>query len=223
MKFRLFNFKILLLWLGNLLFFQNTGIAGDVFGKIFFPAETRQQTRISRYGGGESQTMSPTSSRADIKAVVYIDDIFPDSSFQLPGQNPILDQRNEQFIPYMLPVLQGATVDFPNNDRIYHNVFSFSPAKTFDLGKYPTKAQKSVTFDKTGIVSVFCEIHAHMNAFILVLPNPYFTTVKSDGGFEIPGIPAGDYTLKAFLGRNLELEQQISVPDSGTVSVNFEM
>ena len=88
-------------------------------------------------------------------------------------------QRDEQFVPHILPVYRGATVDFPNNDDVFHNVFSLSSAKTFDLGRFPKGSSKSDVFDKSGTVQVFCHIHSDMSAILLVLPNPYFATPSS--------------------------------------------
>ncbi|MDZ7292866.1 MAG: carboxypeptidase regulatory-like domain-containing protein [candidate division KSB1 bacterium] len=196
--------------------------AGDLEGVLHFPVAKKEVFRLlPRYGRPTpaDETMMPPA--REVKAVVYIADTFPDSTFAPPREHPIMDQRNEQFIPYILPVVVGTTVDFPNNDRVYHNVFSFSKAKTFDLGKYPTRTKKSVTFEQVGIVSLYCEIHAHMNAFILVLPNPYFATVNADGKFRIRHIPTGEYTLKVFMGRGEEIERAVAVPENGVTHIDI--
>ena len=85
----------------------------------------------------------------------------------------VLDQRNEAFVPYVLAITVGTTVDFPNSDKTYHNVFSFSKAQRFDLGRYARGESKSVRFDEPGVVRVFCEIHSHMSAYILVFAHRY--------------------------------------------------
>ena len=85
-----------------------------------------------------------------------------------------MDQRNETFVPHLLAVTVGTTVDFPNNDRTYHNVFSLSKAQRFDLGRYAAGRSKAVRFDRPGVVRVFCDIHSHMNAFILVFTHRFF-------------------------------------------------
>lgn len=208
----------------TLLFFFVTSfwaVAGDIEGLIHFQTAPHTPTAVTRYGSTAEHASMSHGPTADVNAVVYIAEDFSDSSFAPPTEHPVMDQRNEQFEPYILPVLVGTTVDFPNNDKVYHNVFSFSKTKTFDLGKYPTKTFKQVTFDKTGIVSLYCEIHAHMNAFILVLPNPYFASVAPDGKFRIADVPAGTFTLKAFSGRGQEIEQKVTVPESGSVRVEF--
>ena len=102
-----------------------------------------------------------------------------------------MDQRNETFVPHVLAVTAGTVVDFPNSDRIYHNVFSLSKAARFDLGRYAAGHSKSVRFDQPGIVRVFCEIHSHMNAFILVFGHPFFAMTDADGRYRIDNVPPG--------------------------------
>lgn len=196
--------------------------AGEISGTIHFAAADRgERPALKRYGYHSSTDALPAGGQTDIRAVVYIAEQVPDTLFQPPAENPVLDQRNEQFHPYILPVLVGSTVEFPNNDKVFHNVFSFSKTKTFDLGKYPTKTSKTVTFDKTGIVSVYCEIHSHMNAFILVLPNPWFCQVREDGAFRLPDVPAGTWTVKVFFGRGEQLSKTITLAKDQNLELDF--
>ena len=97
-----------------------------------------------------------------------------------------MDQRNETFVPHVLAVRTGTIVDFPNSDRIYHNVFSLSPTRRFDLGRYAVGRSKAVRFDRPGVVRVFCDIHSHMSAFILVFSHRYFAVTQPDGTFQLP-------------------------------------
>jgi plastocyanin len=106
-----------------------------------------------------------------------------------------LDQRNETFVPHVLAVTVGTLVDFPNSDRTYHNVFSLSKAKRFDLGRYAAGKSKSIRFDRPGVIRVFCDIHSHMNAFILVFSHPFFDVTETDGRFQLDNIPPGNYTV----------------------------
>lgn len=113
----------------------------------------------------------------------------------------VMDQKNERFVPHILPIQRGTAVRFLNSDSIYHNVFSLSPAKNFDLGRYPKGQYRAVTFSKPGVVKVYCDIHTHMNAYILVLDTPYFTVTDSSGHFSLAAVPAGEYSLVVWYGR----------------------
>jgi plastocyanin len=132
-------------------------------------------------------------------------------------------QVNEQFEPHVLTVLQGGRVDFPNHDDVYHNVFSLSSVRTFDLGRYPTGASKSVTFNKAGIVQVFCHIHSDMSAIVFVLPNPYFATPASTGHYEIGDLPPGEYTIVGWHERTKPVARKIRVVAGQTTTVDFNL
>ena len=134
----------------------------------------------------------------------------------------MLDQRNEAFVPYVLAVTVGSAVDFPNSDRTYHNVFSLSKAKRFDLGRYPRGQSRSVRFDQPGIVRVFCEIHSHMSAFILVFAHPYFAVSDAEGRYRIDGVPAGTYTLALWNDGAVRARHEVRVAaDAASVEADF--
>ena len=128
-----------------------------------------------------------------LRAVIYLED--RDHRLEPASQMPpaAIDQKGEVFIPHILAVQSGTRVDFPNSDVIYHNVFSFSKVKRFDLGRYPKGQSRSVILDRVGLVRVFCEIHSHMSAFVMVLPRPYFDTTDASGTYRISKIPPGRY------------------------------
>jgi plastocyanin len=132
-------------------------------------------------------------------------------------------QRGAVFNPHVLPVVVGTTVEWPNNDTILHNVFSFSDAKPFDLDLYKAPVVKKVTFDKPGRVDVFCSIHAQMNCIILVLENPWFAAANESGSYSITNVPAGTYKLTAWHERLPKLTREIVVPETGAVKVDFIM
>jgi plastocyanin len=132
-------------------------------------------------------------------------------------------QEGAIFSPHVLPVLVGTTVEWPNNDKILHNVFSFSETKPFDLELYKAPVVKSVTFDKAGRVDVFCSIHTRMNCILLVLENPYFAAADAKGGYSITNVPAGSYKLKAWHERLPPLVKDIVVPESGQMRVDFTL
>jgi plastocyanin len=128
-------------------------------------------------------------------AVVYLETA-PRGAFEVPPPGrAVLDQRNETFVPHVLAIPVGTTVEFPNSDRVFHNVFSLSKVKRFDLGRYPRGASRSVRFDRPGMVRVFCEIHSHMSAFVLVFAHRYFDTTDAAGRYRIDGVPPGTYTV----------------------------
>ena len=136
-----------------------------------------------------------------------------------------MDQRDETFVPRLLAITTGTTVDFPNNDRTFHNVFSLSKTKRFDLGRYAAGRSKAVRFDRPGIVRVFCDIHSHMNAFILVFGHQHFAlTVPATGGYRLPDLPPGSYVV-AIWHESLGADPQpVTVPpDGGDLEVNFKL
>jgi plastocyanin len=129
-----------------------------------------------------------------------------------------MTQKSKMFMPHLLPVLAGTTVDFPNFDPIFHNAFSSYNGQIFDVGLYPPGSTKSVRFTRAGVVRVFCNIHPAMSALILVLSTPYFTATEKDGSFEID-VPPGAYDLNVFHERATEqtlqqLSRRILVTDS---------
>lgn len=141
-----------------------------------------------------------------------------------PPRNPyVMAQIDERFEPHVLTVLQGARVEFPNRDDIYHNVFSLSSTKAFDLGRYPRGASKSVTFTKTGVVQVFCHIHSDMSAVVLVLANDLFATPAEDGRYAIENIPAGEYTVVGWHERTKPSVQRIRIAAGQTTTLNFSL
>jgi plastocyanin len=131
-------------------------------------------------------------------------------------------QQGAVFLPHVLPIMAGTTIEWPNDDEIYHNVFSMSDAKQFDLGLYKgNPPNKRVTFDKPGRVDVFCSIHENMHCIILVLENPYFASADENGDYQISNVPAGTYKLKAWHERLPADEREITVPTNGEVKVDF--
>jgi plastocyanin len=132
-------------------------------------------------------------------------------------------QRDEHFVPHVLPVVQGATVDFPNQDDVYHNVFSLSAAAGFDLGRYPKGTSRSFTFVKPGTVQVFCHIHSDMSATILVLTNPYFTQPDDDHHYVIDDVPEGDYTIVGWHQRVKPITRRIHVAAGQTTVLDFNI
>jgi plastocyanin len=145
------------------------------------------------------------------KAVVYFETA-PRGAFEdREGTRVTLDQRNETFVPHLLAMTAGTIVDFPNHDRTYHNVFSLSRAKRFDLGRYAAGTSKSVRFDRPGVVRVFCDIHSHMNAFVLVFGHRFFAVTDDEDRFELRDVPPGSYTLSAWFEGAVRDQRAITV------------
>ena len=134
-----------------------------------------------------------------------------------------INQKGAMFSPRIMPIMVGTTVEWPNQDEIYHNVFSISDAKPFDLGLYKHPETKRVTFDQVGRVDAFCSIHKTMNCIVLVLENPFFAATDSKGSYSIPNVPAGAYKLKAWHERLPSQVREITVPESGEVRVDFTL
>jgi plastocyanin len=133
----------------------------------------------------------------------------------------LLDQSGQRFVPRILAVLVGQQVEFRNSDNVFHNVFSYSPPKRFDLGRYPRGKSKTLTFHKQGLVQIFCDIHSHMRADVLVVPNEHFAYVGRDGTFGIEGVPPGIHKLTVWLPLRGERTVDVTVPDHGTVAVTI--
>jgi plastocyanin len=132
-------------------------------------------------------------------------------------------QTNEEFVPHVVAVSVGSTVEFPNDDLIFHNVFSLSRAATFDLGRYPRNTSKARTFSKPGVVKVFCHLHSHMSAIVRVFAHPYFATPDRNGWFTIADVPAGRHEVTAWHERAGEVIQAATVDGGGTTELTFSL
>ncbi len=184
-----------------------------VEGRVTLPKSSGDPIVIQRYEivtqGGVVATKPPL-------AVVYLEAPFAKKG--VPTEKT-MSQKDLAFVPALLPVQTGTRVSFPNLDDTYHNIFSFSPAKRFDLGRYRSEERPipSVVFDTPGLVTLRCDVHEHMRALILVLDTPYFVTSDPEGRFKLTGLPPGRHTLKAWLNSRTTLERPIELV-SGTTS-----
>jgi plastocyanin len=153
-------------------------------------------------------------------AVVYLEGSFPKSP---PIATVQMAQRDLAFVPTLLPVQVGTRVDFPNFDDTFHSIFSYSPAKRFDLGRYRSDERPvpSQRFDVPGLVVLRCDIHEHMRGLILVVDTPYFVITDPDGRYRLAGLPAGHHTLKVWLNSRSTLERPVDVRGDETLRVDF--
>lgn len=173
------------------------------------------------YAGGIQGKVKLKGSKSMENILVYVEDA--KGSFKPPRKRPEMNHLNLQFVPARLAVLKGATVDFPNSDPVFHSGFSISDSNPFDLGIYGRGNEKFVYFKNKGVVEIFCHIHSHMHAFILVLENPYFTTTDKEGRFNIPDVPSGDYRVKAWVSPSVSSSKKISIKEGKTASINFTL
>ena len=141
-----------------------------------------------------------------------------------PRGEATLAQENQRFVPRLLPIVAGQSVSFPNRDRIYHNVFSVSPTLSFDLGQYKASDPPRVqTFDKAGLVPVYCNIHPQMISYVIVLENRAFAVTKEDGSFELRGVRAGQVTLNAWLPGAARVTRELALAPGADVQVDLEL
>jgi plastocyanin len=143
-------------------------------------------------------------------AIVYLAGPFPRPAQTPPAQ---MAQHDLEFVPTLLAVQAGTRVAFPNQDDTYHNIFSYSAAKRFDLGRYRSDERPipSVLFDTPGLITLHCDIHEHMRALILVLDTPYFAITDAEGNFRLEHLPPGRHVLKAWLDSKTTLEHPIEL------------
>ena len=158
-----------------------------------------------------------------VRSVVYLESA-PRGAFETDeGGHAVMDQRNETFVPHVVAITTGTTVDFPNSDKLYHNVFSLSKTRRFDLGRYAAGHSQSVRFDRPGIVRVFCDIHSHMNAFILVFSHPFFALTDQDGRYRIDNVPPGSYGVIAWNEGISSETKPVTVPEGGIAELDFTL
>lgn len=195
----------------------------------------RPQFRI--YADPGSGLLPPAPPRDPIAAelhnvVVYLEG--DSSRLPAPAAHPdrhrrgSIAQRDERFVPHVTAIVQGGTIDFPNEDDVYHNVFSLSTAaaangKGFDLGRYPKGSSKSWTFSRPGTVQVFCHIHSDMSAIVLVLANSFFASPSDDHHFMIDDVPEGDYSIVGWHERIKPIVRRVHVTAGQTTSVDFDI
>jgi plastocyanin len=155
-------------------------------------------------------------------AVVYIDKI-AGKRFAPPATPAVLDQVNLKFMPHVLPILVGTRVAFPNSDAIRHNVFSPTANSKFNLGTYPRGNTMYRVFDKPGAVTLLCNVHAEMSAYVVVLETPYFAVTDKSGGFTLRDVPPGKYILKTWHAKARPATMEIEVSPGGIRNITLDL
>jgi plastocyanin len=188
-----------------------------VEGRVELPKSHSAPVMVKRYEivtqGGVLSTQPPL-------AVVYLEGSLPKP--KQPSTKQIA-QKDLTFVPALLPAQVGTRVEFPNLDDTYHSIFSYSPAKRFDLGRYRPEERPipSEVFDTSGLVTLRCDIHEHMRGLILVLNTPYFVMTDAEGRYRLRGLPSGQYTLKAWIDSKTTREKPVALKSGETLHVDF--
>jgi plastocyanin len=190
---------------------------GTIEGRVALEPPPPPRRQANRYPGGATETHQIQ----ELPAFVYLVGHIPGAGGS--AARLTMTQRDTTFVPPVVAVQAGGTVDFPNGDPFFHNVFSYSSAQRFDLGRYPQGESKSVTFAEAGLVEVFCEVHEFMRGAIVVTENPFHAVVGEDGRFTITGVPAGEHTVAFWHADHQPHEERVVVPAGGTARVEVEL
>ncbi|HHT9116159.1 MAG: DUF2012 domain-containing protein [Planctomycetes bacterium] len=210
------------------MFSNNMRVYRKTFSIFFFAvflvtASTTLHTFAEEKGLGMIQgTVKAKKAKYLRNTLVYIENV--QNTFEPPQEHAVMDQKNMTFIPHVLPLIKGTTVDFLNSDLVQHNVYSPDAiADNVNLGTWLKGEVKSFTFNKLGIASMLCNVHVDMLAYVLVLQNPYFARVNNDGSFSITNLPEGKYTVKLWNERYKAEDRQVEVKANVSVTVEFEL
>ncbi len=186
-------------------------------GKVELPQLSAAQLTTQRY---QNSAETPTGPPDPLMAVVYLEGNFATTVRSQPSAE--MAQKNINFDPGLLPIRVGTTVTFPNLDDTYHNVFSYSKTKRFDLGRYrKDEKPESVLFDKPGVVTLHCEVHGTMRGTILVLDTPFFQKTDVRGGYRLRDLPAGHYRLNAWVSENDVRSREVDLKSGTTLHIDF--
>jgi plastocyanin len=191
---------------------------GTLKGKVPV-AQKKPMATVKDYGAGPAFKVLPPDSPA---SAVWVGAGQPPVD---PAKTQVLrvEQKGFQFRPGLLVVQTGTPVTFPNEDPLYHSVFSYSPIKRLDLGRFRQGEEPpSVVMDKPGMIQLFCEVHEHMRGTILVVDTPWFAVTDAEGNFEIPGLPTGKYPVKVWISAKEVLDKEVEILAGQVLEVNWQ-
>jgi plastocyanin len=197
------------------------GATGSLSGRVHVVAHPARRLATAGVYPGRIVGIQGDRDTSELDNVI----VFVNSATRIDSapQRLSIRQTNEEFVPHVVAVTTGSTVEFPNDDLIFHNVFSLSRAATFDLGRYPRNSSKARTFTKPGVVKVFCHLHSHMSAIIRVFSHPYFAFPDRNGRFTIPDVPAGRVEVTAWHERAGEVTHVTAIAEGGTAELTFSL
>lgn len=191
-------------------------------GSAVFTHAVGEGATADRQTGTIKGTIEARAPRYQENTVVYIDHAA--GNFPPPQEHTLVDQKNFVFRPHVTVITKGTTIDFRNSDNEKHDVFSPSPvADGMSLGAYKSGAVRSWTFNNIGEAVLLCNIHAEMEAWVVIRQTPYFAVADKEGNFEIRDIPAGDYTLKTWNKKYSGPPQEVTVKEGETIQVSLKV
>lgn len=173
--------------------------------------------------GTVSGTIKVSRARHSGDVVVYLEGAGIKKEYPPPQELSLLDQKNLVFLPRVLPILKGTTVNFLNSDDVQHNIFAPGKVEKFNLGTWGKDGNIERVFNKSGEVIILCNVHSEMVAYIIILENPYFFKTDKDGHFKIENVPPGDYQLKIWAEKMKLAPQKITVTGGETTEINLEL
>ena len=195
--------------------------AGRLQGRVNITVPVSVAPPSAAYGARRVEKGVTESGSELANVVVFVQDGPKPQALQ-PTRVRIV-QENETFVPRVVAITRGSVVDFPNADPFFHDVFSLSRAGTFDLGSYPKGQTKSQQFRRAGLIKVYCHIHSHMSASIMVFDHPFFTIPKPDGTFAIDDVPPGSYKVSAWHERIGESTQPVRIEPGRPSEIQFAL
>jgi len=219
----MYRVRTIVSWLLGTCLWTSASLAADITGRVVITRSlTKERVTLPSYQLRTTALPSQQQKSATVdefsRLAIYLE------GPQLKGGTPVrveLDQKNARFEPEILVIPVGSTVSFPNSDPVFHNVFSLSKAKQFDLGYYPAGQSRTVKFERPGVVQVYCHLHAQMNAAILVVPSAWHTKPQKDGAFSLSDIPAGTQTVVAWHKSAGFFKRKVELSENGSVEINL--